>query len=80
MREIDEISIMAKVFANTLAFYMAFLEISKMYRPVAANIDIRVVPISKFPKLLSMKKLEKLNLCQFCLVLRQNMTIIYIHL
>ena len=31
MREIDEISIMAKVFANTLALYLAFLEISQMY-------------------------------------------------
>ena len=31
MREIDEISIMAKVFANTLAIYLAFLEISQMY-------------------------------------------------
>ena len=31
MREIDEISIMAKVFANTLAFYLAFLEIFQMY-------------------------------------------------
>ena len=40
MREKDEISIMAKVFANTLALYLAFLEISKMYRPVAANNDI----------------------------------------
>ena len=28
---LDEISIMAKVFANTLAFYLAFLEISQMY-------------------------------------------------
>ena len=28
MREIDEISMMAKVFANTLAIYLAFLEIS----------------------------------------------------
>ena len=40
MREIDEILIMAKAFANTLAIYLAFLEISQMYRPVAANIDI----------------------------------------
>ena len=31
MREIDEISIIAKVFANTLAIYMAFLEISQYY-------------------------------------------------
>ena len=28
VREMDEISIMAKVLANTLAIYMAFLEIS----------------------------------------------------
>ena len=27
----DEISIMTKVFANTLATYVAFLEISQMY-------------------------------------------------
>ena len=40
MREIDKILIMAKAFANTLAIYLAFLEISQMYRPVAANIDI----------------------------------------
>ena len=31
MREIDEILIMAKVFANTLAYYLAFLEISQIY-------------------------------------------------
>ena len=40
MREKGEISIMAKAFANTLAIYLACLEISQMYRPVAANIDI----------------------------------------
>ena len=44
MREIDEISIMARVFANTLALYLAFLEISQMYWPVAANIDIGWCP------------------------------------
>ena len=49
MREIDEISIMTKVFVNTLAFYMAFLEISQKYWPVAANIDIRQCQYQNFP-------------------------------
>ena len=40
MRKKDEILIMAKVFANTLAVYLAYLEIAQMYCPVAANIDI----------------------------------------
>ena len=40
MREKGEISIMAKAFANTLAIYLTCLEISQMYQPVAANIDI----------------------------------------
>ena len=40
MREKGKISIMAKAFAITLAIYLASLEISQMYRPVAANIDI----------------------------------------
>ena len=31
MREKGEISIMAKAFANTLAIYLACLEISQMY-------------------------------------------------
>ena len=35
-----KISIMAKAFSNTLAIYFACLEISQMYQPVAANIDI----------------------------------------
>ena len=47
--EKDEILIMAKVFANTLAIYLAFLEISQMYRPVAANINIRSCPYRNFP-------------------------------
>ena len=40
MREKGEILIMAKAFATILAIYLACLEISQMYRPVAANIDV----------------------------------------
>ena len=40
MREKGKILIMAKVFVNTLATYVACLEILQMYQPVAANIDI----------------------------------------
>ena len=49
MREKGKISIMAKVFANTLAIYVACLEISQMYRPVAANIYIGCCPYQNFP-------------------------------
>ena len=54
-----------------LAIYMAFLEISQMYCPVAANIKISQTSLYK--------EARKLNLCQFCLLLRQSMTTIYIY-
>ena len=71
---------MAKVFVNTLATYVACLEISQMYQPVAANIDIGCCPYRNFPKLLCMKKLENQISVQFCLILKKNMTTIYIYI
>ena len=49
---------MVKAFANTLAIYLACLEILQMYQPVAGQYWYWVMPISKFPKLLCMKKVE----------------------
>ena len=50
---------------------MVFLEISQMYQPVAASIEISQTFLYKEARIL--------NLCPFCLILRQNMTTIYIY-
>ena len=48
------------IYQYFLAIYEAFLEISQIYWPVAANIDIGWCQYQNFPKLLCIKKLENL--------------------
>ena len=58
MREKGKISIMAKVFANTLAIYLACLEYFANVPTCSSQYWYWVMSISPCPQLLCMKKLE----------------------